>query len=374
MSEEQNILLLPRQKENGLIMKRLDSISRCISLIGLLLVCSIAEPLQAQNTKYHPPVNPNATDNARNLLKLIYEISGEAVLSGQHNYIGHESLHSEMAFSLSGKYPVVWGSDFGFADSTNDKDAVYHRHNLVEEVIFQYKRGAVITLMWHACRPVDEEPCAWKPSVQNEVSDAEWEQLISPGSPIYKNWANQVDEIAVYLKQLEKAGIPILWRPYHEMNGGWFWWGHKRGDDGYTQLWKMLYQRLTEYHKLNNLIWVWNPNATNYAEDYHIYYPGSAYVDILAADLYRTEYEQSFYQELVDLADGKPVALGEVGPLPSPEVLDSQPYWSWFMTWSNFLDRVNSPEEIHETFHDKKVLGLNEFLVSPYFDTYRPKK
>ena len=76
----------------------------------------------------------------------------------------------------------------------------------------------------------------------------------------------------------------------------------------------------------------------------------------------------------MDLADGKPVGLGEVGPLPSPEVLENQPNWSWFMTWSNFLDRVNSPEEIKATFHDEKVLGLNEFVTSPYFDIYRPDK
>jgi mannan endo-1,4-beta-mannosidase len=343
-------------------------------LFSFLLVFAVSISLHAQTLKYQAPVNTDASEGAKNLLKLIYEISGEAVLSGQHNYIGNESIHSETALNLSGKYPVIWGSDFGFADSTNDKDAVYHRHSLVEEVIFQYNRGSVITLMWHACRPVDEEPCAWKPSVQNEVSDEEWQQLLTPGTEIHKNWANQVDEIAVYLKQLENAGIPILWRPYHEMNGGWFWWGHKRGENGYKALWKMLYHRLTDYHELNNLVWVWNPNATNYAEDYHLYFPGAEYVDILAADLYRTEYEQPFYQDLVDLAQGKPVGLGEVGPLPSPEVLKNQPYWSWFMTWSNFLDRVNSHEEINATFHEERVLGLNEFVTSPYFEIYRPDK
>lgn len=63
------------------------------------------------------------------------------------------------------------------------------------------------------------------------------------------------------LKKFRDAGIPVLWRPYHEMNGMWFWYGNRPGEKGIQKLWKMMYDRYVNYHHLNNLIWVWNANA-----------------------------------------------------------------------------------------------------------------
>ena len=319
---------------------------------------------QAQKTgSYQSPVNPNASQEAKELLKMLYDYSGKYLLSGQHNYIGDKSEHSEETEQITGEYPVVWGSDFGFADSTNDKDAVYHRHALVQEVMERYRAGNIITLMWHACRPTDEEPCTWKGSVQNELSEDEWNDLITPGTRTYQNWANQVDEIAVYLKQLELAGIPVLWRPYHEMNGGWFWWGQKPGEKGYQQLWENLYNRMTNYHQLNNLIWVWNANATLPRDkmEYELYYPGNEYVDILATDIYGGNYKKSDHDQLLELGKGKPIAMGEVGEFPKIEVLEEQPYWVWFMAWSNSNYKRNPVEKVKEIYAVKKVLGLEEF-------------
>jgi len=316
---------------------------------------------------YQPPINPKATPEVQALLRLLYEHSGETVLSGQHNYIGHESQHSEETLDLTGEYPVVWGSDFGFADTTNDKDGVHYRQVMVDEIIKRHEAGNIITLMWHACRPIDEEPCTWKGSVQNELSKKEWQDLVTPGTNIYKNWANQVDEIAGYLQQLQLAEIPILWRPYHEMNGGWFWWGRKEGEDGYKKLWKMLYDRLTNYHELHNLIWVWNPNAPrnlwmDEAYAYEKYFPGPEYVDVLAADVYHNDYKQSHHDQLVELGQGKPIALGEVGEVPTAEILQEQPYWVWFMVWSNSNYERNDPEKVKQLYEVEKVLSLEEFV------------
>ena len=316
---------------------------------------------QSPKLEYQEPINPNVSEAAQQLLRTIYHYSGKLILSGQHNYIGHQSRHSEETQKLTGKYPVVWGSDFGFSDSTNDKDGVHYRQKMVEEVKANFNRGMIITLMWHACRPVDEEPCTWKGSVQNELTDEEWRDLITPGTAIHKNWANQVDEVAGYLKQLELADIPVLWRPYHEMNGKWFWWGKKRGENGYRKLWNMLYDRLTNYHELNNLLWVWNPNAPNYADDYHYYYPGSTKVDILAADIYKNDYKQRFHDRLLKLGEGKPIALGEVGEVPTAQILEEQPYWAWFMTWSNSNYDRNDPDKVVKLYQVEKVISLDEY-------------
>jgi mannan endo-1,4-beta-mannosidase len=217
--------------------------------------------------------------------------------------------------------------------------------------------------MWHACRPTDEEPCTWKGSVQAEISEDEWNDLITPGTKTYQNWANQVDEIAVYLKQLELAKIPVLWRPYHEMNGAWFWWGQKPGEQGYQQLWKNMYDRLTNYHQLNNLIWVWNANATLPRDkmEYALYYPGHDYVDVLATDIYGGNYKKADHDQLLELGKAKPIAMGEVGAFPKPEQLAGQPYWVWFMAWSNSNYRRNPVEVVEEMYRIDKVVGLEEY-------------
>ena len=115
--------------------------------------------------------------------------------------------------------------------------------------------------------------------------------------------------IAWHLKQLRNAGVPVLWRPYHEMNGDWFWWGKKPGDDGYKKLWRMLYDRLVNFHGLNNLIWVYNCNETRANVDpYTEYFPGHDVVDVLATDVYSTGFAKEQYDELLALAGDKPIA------------------------------------------------------------------
>ena len=123
--------------------------------------------------------------------------------------------------------------------------------------------------------------------IQSDLSDEEWEELITPGTHLNEKWKSQVDVIAWFLKQLAYADVPVLWRPYHEMNGDWFWWGKKRGPDGYIKLYRMLFDRLVNFHKLHNLVWVYNTNEIRTGVDDHsTYYPGDEYVDVLATDVY----------------------------------------------------------------------------------------
>jgi mannan endo-1,4-beta-mannosidase len=174
-----------------------------------------------------------------------------------------------------------------------------------------------------------------------------------------------MDSVAYYLKILRDKKIPVLWRPYHEMNGGWFWWGSRPGPDGYQKLWKMLYERYTNYHKLNNLIWVWNANAPRVKQNdnamaYENFYPGNEYVDILAADIYNSDYKQSHHDQLVELGKGKLIAMGEIGDVPSPEILKQQPQWSWFMVWARFPWTKNTPEEMNAFYNAPSVISLDE--------------
>ncbi len=313
-------------------------------------------------TAHAAPSNPMATPEARALLAYISGIGGKSILSGQHNFPGTFSRFTDRVNALTGTYPAIWGQDFGF--SADGGDGINHRPAVIEEAKKQHAAGSIITLMWHAVRPIDDEPNGWKESVQNRLTPEQWNELVTPGSALNARWAAQADVVAEWLKILRDSDIPVLWRPYHEMNGGWFWWGRKRGENGYAALWLMMYDRYVNHHGLHNLLWVWNANAPVQGVDpYHLYYPGHAYADVLATDVYENQFEQRFHDDLVALAEGKPVALGEVGDMPTPEILEAQPRWSWFMTWTNFLENNNTREEILALYRSPRVLTRDEVKI-----------
>jgi mannan endo-1,4-beta-mannosidase len=314
------------------------------------------------------PINPDATPEARALLEHLYRISGTRIIAGQHNYPGHISRCTNRAWEITGKRPALWGQDFGF--ERYGQDAITHRQAVMDEAKRKHAEGSIVTLMWHAVRPIDDEPSGWSTSVQNRLTAQEWDELVTPGTPLNGRWRAQVDVIAGFLAQLRDERIPVLWRPYHEMNGGWFWWGKKSGPRGYVALWEMLYERLVGHHGLHNLLWVWNANAPNdNADAYAPYFPGRERVDVLAADVYHGDYRQSHHNELVALAGGKPIALGEVGTMPTPAILAAQPRWAWFMTWAGFLAAVdNPPELVRALYEDGRTVtleGLEEIRTSP---------
>ena len=304
------------------------------------------------------PVNPHATPEATALLEFIYEISGKRVLSGQHNFPGGIAAYSDEVAEVAGAYPAIWGQDFGFSEP-GDKDGINFREAVMEEAIRQHEAGSIITLMWHAVRPIEEEPVTFSQHVQGKLTDGEWADLLTPGTEIHERWIRQSDVVAELLKKLRDAKIPVLWRPYHEMNGDWFWWCGREGAGGYQALYRQLYDRFVNVHELHNLIWVWNANIPRHAaKPYALFYPGADVVDILATDVYDNDFLPPYYDTLVELAAGKPVALGEVGTMPTPEILVSQPLWAWFMTWSGFaVSSHNSPAGIRRLYQDARTLN-----------------
>jgi len=308
------------------------------------------------------PVNPHAAPEARALLTYLYSISGKYILTGQHNYPNTIANWTDRAYDLSGKYPAVFGQDFGFQGGA-DKDSTLARPALVEEAIRQYHNGAIVTLTWHAVRPTDDEPVMFHDSVQGHLSDFEWRELLAPGTALHKRWCAQVDVIAGYLRQLRDAHVPVLWRPYHEVNGNWFWWGGRKGQDGSAALYRQLFDRFVNYHHLDNLIWVWNANSPGSGGSgpgpYGDYYPGPEYADVLSVDIYG-DFKQSYYDDLVTLAAGKPVALGEVGALPGPAVLREQTKYAWFMAWSEFIEMANPVEAVRAVYNDPRALTRDD--------------
>ncbi|HZL44535.1 MAG TPA: glycosyl hydrolase [Verrucomicrobiae bacterium] len=340
---------------------RLNRIAATLSLAFIATSCSTFHrtetPIQ--------PVTPNASPEAVELLKFIYSISGRHTLTGQHNFPNTRDSSTLQAIRIYGKVPAIFGQDFGFA-AAGDKDSVAARPDIMAEVKRQYTNGAIITLCWHAVPPTADEPVTFRPrpgtptnrlaSVQGRLTDEQWKDLLTPGTELHNRWCAQVDVIAGYLKELQAAHIPVLWRPYHEMNGEWFWWGGRRGKHGTQAMYRQIFDRLVHYHHINNLVWIWSvdrPSTPN--RQFADYFPGRKYFDIAALDVYRSDFKQSYYDDLLKLAAGKPVTLAEVGPAPTLAILEQQPQWCWWMTWAGltagrpnvntnaFLTLVNSP-------------------------------
>ena len=334
-------------------------------LVFVILVIALINAADKQ----HLPVNPNATPEAKQLLEYLYSVSGKQTLAGQHNAPIRGTSRLSVVHRNTGKYPVIVGHDFGFS-YPGYWDGINYRQQLVDEAIRRHEEGFINTVMWHAVVPTQDEPVTFIPFVnvgksEYALTDDQWKELTTPGTALNERWKSQVDVVAWFLKQLKYADVPVLWRPYHEMNGFWFWWCGKPGKEGYAKLYRMMYDRLVNFHKLDNLIWVWNANelkdgVTSYAD----YYPGDDVVDILATDVYSTGFNEENYTKLQKLAKGKLIAIGECGAPPSDDILKKQPNWAWFMKWGepDWKDR--------DAYNSEHVTTLDEL---PWVEVKNPK-
>jgi mannan endo-1,4-beta-mannosidase len=326
------------------------------------------------------PVTPRASPEAAALLRLLNKASGKFILSGQHNFPNVKSRNSEFASKYIGKTPVIWGTDWGHAKA-GDSDSYLARPDIVREAIRQHNLGSIVAICWHAVPPTANEPITFRQlpgsdpkqlrSVQGKLLDEQFRDVLTPGTALYTQWCAQVDQIAVFLKQLQDAHVPVLWRPYHEMNGDWFWWGGRTGQYSTIALYKQIFDRLVNFHHLNNLVWVWSMDRPSTPErEFVKFFPGSEFVDVLSLDVYGNDFGQSYYDGLVGLSQGKPVALAEVGSPPTPEILTQQPKWVYYMTWAGMVR--NTPKKQYNTLMaDSRVLGLEDRAYGDLTGEYR---
>lgn len=328
-----------------------------------LLLAAAAWLVAAAGHAQAPPIDPQATPEARQLLAYLYKVQGHKTLSGMHNVLGRMSANTDKVHALTGKYPAVWGGDFGFADSTHDIDNIRYRPLLVAEIKKQHRRGAVIVLSYHQANPAIGEPCPFEGGIISKLTDAQWQELLTPGTPLYQKWAAQMDLLAGYLRQLQDAHIPVIFRPYHEMNGGWFWWGARPGPTGYAALWQQLYTYYTAHHRLHNLLWAWTPDKPTPGVE--AFFPGPDKVDLLGTDIYPRKdsaaavYPQRWYEAMHRLAAGKPLGLSEQSQLPTPAQLRQQPF-AWFMSWGDMLFRANAEADVRRVYGDDRVVSADQ--------------
>ncbi len=305
------------------------------------------------------PVTPHPSAESQALLAYLAEVYGRKTLSGQQegwrgtNDIGFELNYLERA---TGKLPAILGLDLSSYTIVPTPPRT-NAHEVVKHAIDWHNRNGIVALCWHWAAPIG------KPVFYTKDTDFDIRRAVMEGTPENAAVIRDIDRIAEDLKLLRDAGVPVLWRPLHEANGRWFWWG-AHGPEPFRKLWVLMFDRLTTYHHLNNLLWVFSPGASIDLADW---YPGDEYVDIVGQDHYPMDGNngpaKDVFDELVAFSRGtKLVGLSENGPIPDPDRMVSEKAdWLFFITWSGtILTQKNTEEQLRKVYRHPHVLTLDQ--------------
>jgi mannan endo-1,4-beta-mannosidase len=251
------------------------------------------------------PANAKADAGTRALLEYFQGLSGSParrIVSGQFANFGPlANLRPITAVAeKTGHWPAIIGVDY--ADFWKGSLETKHPNRTA---IACWKQGGWVTVSAHLYNPASTNRDGLR------AKDVDLASLLAPGSDSHRRWMHELDQLAAGLKQLDDAGVVVLWRPFHEMNGGWFWWGAK--DPGtFIQLWRQMFDYFTHTKGLNNLLWVYSPNQ---GAKTALYYPGDQYVDLVGLDAYTDSVDQRHIKGYAELAAlPKPFGFTEFGP------------------------------------------------------------
>ncbi|MGW7069822.1 glycosyl hydrolase [Streptomyces sp. NPDC054855] len=303
-----------------------------------------------------PDAQAFPSSSKQQVINYLRSISGSNIVSGQHNKepASNPGQYTQQVKDVTGQYPGLWGGDLMFR-----AEDVANRQRVIDQAKTEWANGSLVALTWHVCPPTMGSSCEFEGGVKSRITDAQFSQVVTDGTALNNAWKRRLDEVVPYLQQLKAAGVPVLFRPLHEMNEQWNWWGKRPGANGGAQLYRITHDYLTG-KGLNNLIWVWNVQD-NPEGGWASYYPGNSYVDVASLDVWYKNYPSSAdYQQLQSIAGSKPIALAEMGKVPSSTLLNSQTRWSYFMIWSEQLKGSNTNAEIQACYFHPRVLNQGE--------------
>ncbi len=265
------------------------------------------------------PVNPNLSPAARKVFGYLESVYQSKVLSGYNVYV-----HTPDDYEQTGKQAAIWGRDIRWLGDPADVAVHAKRHRYI------------LTLHWHWFFGEDS---AWTGKRKTPVDVG---KVITPGTVEYRRAMAEMDWAADKLQVLEDAGIPVLWRPLHEIDGGWFWWTDKEKPENTAALWRLMYDHFTRTRKLDNLIWVYSAGVGKKDAAYRQrFYPGADYVDISGIDIYGVDFRAAdskywdYYRVMSQVSPGKMLACGECDAIPHPRLTEQGklPKWLYAMPW-----------------------------------------
>jgi len=292
--------------------------------------------------------NENAIPEAKAVYEYLKATWGTACLTGQMESTWMGSPDYEMLFlqKHTGKLPAIRGLDFMHNDF----------RGVVERSIQWWEMGGIPHICWHTG---SDFASGYNESKNHNLN---WEEAFVPGSATYNKLIKAMDRAVPYLQKLEDADVPVLWRPFHELDGGWFWWS-KGGSENFVKLWQLMYSRYTDYWGLDNLIWLLGYSGNG--GDMAAWYPGDSYVDVLGADSYTPGANGHLYEECVSVAPaGMPIVFHECGSIPTQEEMQAaNAPWSMFMVWhTDYLTdgKSNPVESLNAIYNSEYFITLDE--------------
>jgi hypothetical protein len=284
--------------------------------IIILLLTTAFGNAYSQTVNEDTLVTPNPSGEAVALYRYLYDMKGKVILSGQQDSPWGIDEFSYINTN-TGKQPAIKGMDFITG---------YENANEIQKAINWWNNGGIPTIMWHWGAPTKGD------GYEQSKMAIEIDRCFIDGTEEYKAFWAELKLKADLLQVLRDEHIPVLWRPYHELNGNWFWWG-KQGGAKFKKLWITMFNYFVYERQLNNLIWVLcytgSPDAA--------WYPGDQYVDIAGADTYNTGDgpQMTMFNKVKTITNDKfPLAYHECGIPPNPDqCLLQGGMWSWWMEW-----------------------------------------
>ncbi|MDO4319967.1 MAG: glycosyl hydrolase [Bacteroidales bacterium] len=320
------------------------------------------------------PVTQSATEAACRMYSFLYDNFGKRTVSGMMtgdmasadgNVLQHDDMRA--VYDRSGKYPALVGFDFMNATGKSGESgwARDYTRKTIELAKDTYRRGGIPAFTWHWRDPGRNSDNFYTKDTDMRIShamnaDGSWDK----SSTLYRNIISDIHTVADYLLELQREGMACIFRPLHEADGGWFWWGCEGGEIC-TRLYHLLYDEMVYVKGVRNVIWVLNSDISDPAWD-----PGEEYYDVISTDIYNSAFDYSSnsgaFDNLCRLTGGrKIVALAENGPVPDIDCLsDDEAMWSWWMPWyqtwnGNFADKT-SREEWRKCMNDPRVITLDD--------------
>lgn len=304
-------------------------------------------------------IDPNASIETVALYEFLKNNYGSTIISGQN-------FHWDELIEITSKSPLLqsfdlqnyspmnpWGSE-------NNVNAFKAYDDGTLQSIAKWQKSndfcGIVSLQWHWFSPSGGNLRTSTFYSENTTFDVS--KAVQEGTTEYDEVIRDIDAIAIQLQRLEELNIPILWRPLHEAGGSWFWWGAK-GPEPVKALWDIMYDRITNYHDIHNLIWVWSAHEENY-------YLGNDKLDILGYDSYPNKFDYSsqkiIFDQLYNMSDGEKIlAMTENGPIPdAQQCFDEDAKWAYFCSWDDLVETNNSVEHINYTFNHSLVSTLDE--------------
>ena len=360
--KKDNLLFLKESRLNNKLFYKLEkAIKKIFILIFFCLKSTIIVNAQTADS--------SADRQTKCILQYLSGLpsqTGNRVISGQWmNYRGlPETPFSEFdtvitaLYNQTNEWVGIIGTNYARFHTIPYYIAIENMKQVNQPLINYSRQNGLIFIMANFKNP-------WNQTNSNDLSNSNnLLDVVTNGHPANTNFNKELDSLAIGFSQLQDSSVTVLFRPFHEMNGNWFWWGSKTStlpvNSDFTALWNYVFNYLTNVKNIHNVLWCYTPSARESTvgnpafKTELFYYPGDSLVDVIGLDIYNDTLDIPNYNSIIAL--NKPVGIAEFGQRKqtvqnNPFVYDysilinqirnKYPKLCYWVSWNHFKNRTN---------------------------------